>query len=91
MVPVEDDAALLTCEYVAMAIFAASPVRHVSVRAGAVGDEMTENHGQRPYRPLPARSARPWPPMSGQPDGVSIEQLGADRAVLAAPARGSQY
>jgi hypothetical protein len=30
-------------------------------------------------------------PMSGWPGGVSVEQPGADRAVLAAPARGSRY
>ena len=70
-----------------MAIFAAGPVRHMSVRAGAVGDEMTENHGQRPYRPATSTFSSALAPVSGWPGGVSVEQPGADRAVLAPGSR----
>jgi hypothetical protein len=36
-------------------IFAAGPVRHMSVRAGARAGETTDNHGQRPCEPANSR------------------------------------
>jgi hypothetical protein len=32
-------------------IFMKDPVRHMSVRAGARKREITDDHGQRPYKP----------------------------------------